>query len=177
MIYKYDMLDAVAKFILEFAPGQTEEHLYRGYQNRMALPDEQDYTIFAIEGTERVGTDISSYGQAADDKIDMLELRGYTVSVDFCSSDDKTAAMRATTLENIGRSYIAVDYLKQYGVNINYCNDVEYLPFTDNTDQYIYRYRVTLNLTKWERVTLPQQYAEQVKLQRIENIDTHHIPK
>lgn len=170
------MLDAVNKFILYCLPEIPQERLFRGYVNREALPGVQDYTVYAVNSTARIGTNVNDFAQAIDEKITTKVLREYTVDVDFFSLSQETARQRASTLEAIGRSYLGVDFFKQYEIGLNYAEDMNYLPYVDLTEQYIHRYRVSLHLTKWEEITVNQQYAEEVILQRVENIDTHHKP-
>lgn len=170
------MLSAVNDFILAYAPDVTQDMLYRGYQNRMALPEEQDYVIMAMLDTARIGTNVSDYSQSADEKYIAKTLREYTVSVDFCSINQESAQQRAMTLEVISNGYIAVDFFKQYGLSYNYADDIQYIPFVSEQDQYVHRYRINLHLTKWDEVAIKQQYAERVELSRVENIDAHHKP-
>lgn len=167
------VLDAVNDFILQFVPDVTQARLYRGYSNRMALPGENDYTVFAVAAAKRVGTNVNDYAQAVDGRITTRVLREYAVDVDFCSTSQEIANARAVTIENIGRSYIAVEFFKKYDLHFNYCDDIQYIPFTDETDQYVERYRVRLHFTKWEETSAPQEYAERVSADVI-NIDAKY---
>lgn len=169
------MLDAVAQFLLQFAPGQLEENLVQGYQNRMALPQTQSYTVLALSGTQRIGTNVNRYAQTADE-IEVMAQREYTVDVDFCDVRQGLAEEKARAVEIFGRNNLGVSFFKRLGIGLNYTDDMQYIPFVDATDQYIHRYRVVIHLTRWETVTAPQEYAERVELQRVENIDAHHKP-
>lgn len=163
------MYKAVNNFILNFTD-MTQEAVYQGYQNRAARPaDTQDFTVFAIADTERVGTNVTEF--TTDDTITQKALREYSIDVDFCSTSTELALQRARALETIGRSFIATDFFKAYGIGFNYCDDVLYLPYTDDTQQWVERCRVTLHLTRLEAVSVPQQYAERVKIDKVINID------
>lgn len=171
-----DILGAVNEFIMKYAPGVEQVQLYRGYQNRMALPSKQDYIVMSLGTTARIGTNVSDYDRSSDELYTTKTLREYTINVDFCSIYQEVAQRRAIVLEVISNGNIAVDFFKQYGLSYNYAEDVQYIPFISEQDQYVHRYRINLHLTKWDKVTIPQQYAERVELSRIENIDAHHKP-
>ncbi len=167
------MLDTVARFLLAYAPGQTEDHLFRGNQNRMALPDVQDFTIFDIAGTQRIGTNVGSYAQAANSIYETLVLREYTVQIDFFAEDHKTAAARATAIESLGRSYVGVKFFEQYGITLTYCDDAQYIPYTDLSEQYVYRYRITMHLTKWENYETSEDYFDEIVIKKFEIVNGH----
>lgn len=167
------MLSAVYDFVTTYTDAPPAS-VYRGYQNRTALPADNSYVIIAVESSQRVGTNVLDIGPAENGQIASIVLREYAVTVDFIGLDQGAVQDAANTLENIGRSYIAVDFFQQYNIGFNFVDDTEYLPFTDETDQQLHRYRVTLHFTRWETVTVSQQYAEQVAFSRVENIDAHH---
>lgn len=171
------MFDAVNNFILKYAPGVEQDSIYRGYFNRASLPQQQDYTVIAVSDTARVGTNVSDDAQGADNIYTTLALREYSVDVDFVHQDEAVARQRAAVIETLGRSYVAVDFFKALNIGFNYADPVLYLPFTDTSDQYVERYRVTLHLTVWDGVSVEQQYADKVEIQRVENIDAHHKPQ
>lgn len=171
-----DILTAVYDFITKFAAGVPTDNVFRGYQNRVALPKEQTYAVITLGDIERVGTNVFDQSNSGNGEITSRVMRVYTVDVDFISLDQSKAQRQATILENIGRSYIATDFFEKYNLYFNYVDDISYLPFVDETDQYLHRYRISLRLTAWDESTTSQEYAERVELQRVENIDTHHKP-
>lgn len=170
------VLDTVNKFILFACPDVQQETLYRGYENRNALPGEQDYTVYAIDSTARRGTNVNDFAQTVDDTMITKVLREYLVTVDFCNNSQETARNRAANLEGLANCYIGIDFFKKDNIGFTYADEPEYLPYTDLTEQYIHRYRVTLHMTVWEDYTAVQQYADEVVLRRVENIDAHHKP-
>lgn len=169
------MLEAVNDFVITYAPNAIQNNLFRGYQNRMALPQQQNFIVVSVEDTARVGTNTTDYSQADDGKLITKALREYLVSIDFCNIKQEIAQEQAANIEVISRSYIATDFFKQRDIGFNYADDIMYLPYVDEQDQYLHRYRVTLHLTKWEQVAINQDFAKTVQL-RIENIDAHHKP-
>lgn len=169
------MLGAVYDFVMAYAPNAIQNNIFRGWQNRMALPQTQEFIVISVQDTLRIGTNINNYEKSLDNKITTKTLREYIVDVDFCNIKKEIAQKQAATIESIGRSYIAVDFFNKYDIGFNYADDVEYLPYTDEQDQYLHRYRVSLHFTKWEETTIQQDYFSNVKL-RVENIDAHHKP-
>lgn len=165
------VLEAVNDYILQYTNVQ-QDNLFRGYQNRSALPQTQDYTMYWLGDNTRIGTNVD---EVKDTETTVNSLREYTVNIDFCGNDQEVVEERAKNLAVLGRSYFSVDFFKSYGITFNYAEEVKYLPFVDETEQYVHRYRIVLHLTRWDKVVVPQQTAIVVE-PRIENVDEHHKP-
>lgn len=162
-------------FIMAYAPNAVQNNLFRGWQNRMALPQAQNFIVVSVQDTLRIGTNTTDYSQAENNKLITKTLREYIIDIDFCNIKQDIAQQQAATIEGLSRSYVAVDFFNKYNIGFNYADDIEYLPYTDEQDQYLHRYRVSLHLTKWEEIAVNQDFANKVEL-RIENIDAHHKP-
>ncbi len=171
-----NIFTAIYDFIATFASGIPLDNIFRGYQNRVALPQEQTYAVITLADMDRVGTNILDQSNSGSGEITSKVMRVYTVDVDFISLDQSKAQRQASVLENFGRTYIATDFFEKYNLYFNYVDDISYLPFIDETDQYLHRYRISLHFSTWDETTTPQQYAERVEIQRVENIDAHHKP-
>lgn len=165
------MLEPIYDYVTTYT-NIPPDNVYVGYQNRVALPTQNLYAIIHIDGTERVGSNIIENG--TDDTVNSSILRSYAINIDFCGLNQSDVQEMAGTLENITRSYISTDFFKNYNISSTYADDIQYIPYVDEQEQYIHRYRLTLHYTKWETVTIAQQYADVVTISRIENIDTHH---
>ena len=165
------MLKAVNDFILQYTD-VVQDNLYRGYQNRSTLPQVNDYTMFYEQSVNRIGTNVD---EVKDTETEIKTLREYTVNIDFCGVDQESLAERATDIAVLGRSAYGCNFFKGYGITLNYADDVQYLPFVDEEQQYIHRYRIVLHLSRWDGVKLPQQTANVVS-PHIENVDVHHTP-
>ena len=170
------ILEAVYDFITTYALNVVADNVFRGWQNRMALPQTQNFIVISIQDTMRIGTNVTDYTQSAQGNIINQTLREYTVDIDFCNIDQEIAQEQASTIETLGRSDIGVTFFNKYtGLSLNYADDMEYMPYADEQDQYLHRYRVSLHLTQWDQTTLTQDYFNSVNL-RVENIDAHHKP-
>ena len=165
------MYEAVNDFILQYTD-VVQDNLYRGYQNRSTLPQTNDYTMFYEMSENRIGTNVD---EVRDKETEIKSLREYTMNIDFCGDNQESLMQRAKNLAIIGRSNFGCDFFKNYGIELNYAEDVQYLPFVDEEQQYIHRYRIILHLSRWDSVVLPQETANAVSAY-IENVDAHHKP-
>ena len=165
------VLEAVNDFILQYTD-VVQNNLFAGYQNRSTLPQINDYTFYYEQSVNRIGTNVDD---VKDTKTTVNSLREYVVNIDFCGDDQDALAKRAMNLAILGRSLYGCNFFKGYGITLNYAEDVQYLPFVDEEQQYIHRYRIVIHLTRWDSVILPQQTAIKVE-PHIENVDVHHQP-
>ena len=165
------MYEAVNDFILKYTD-VVQDNLYRGYQNHSTLPQVNDYTMFYEMSENRIGTNVD---EIRDTEAEIKSLREYTMNIDFCGDIQESLVERAKRLAIIGRSFVGCDFFKSYGITLNYAEDVQYLPFVDEEQQYIHRYRIVLHLSRWDNVVVPQQTAIVVE-PHIENVDVHHTP-
>jgi hypothetical protein len=169
-----NIMEAVYDFVVFFCPVLQADNVFIGYQNRSMLPDVQKYAVITLEDTTRIGTNVGDDMQSSANIYTTKALREYVVGIDLCSNNQFEAQELAQRLEIIGRDFRSTDFFSEYEVSCNYTEDIKYLPFVDGTEQYVQRYRVTLHLTMWNSMSVPQEYAEKVKLGRVENIDAHH---
>ena len=167
------LLDTVNDYILQYTD-VVQDNLFRGYQNRSTLPQTDDYTMFYMNNAVRVGTNVNEY---TNTEVKINALHEYTVNIDFCSSEQETAESHAKRLAVLGRSFVSCDFFKAQGFNLNYADDMQYLPFTDENSQWVHRYRITLHLTEWDKVTLTQQTAKEVTIQKVVNVDVEYPPQ
>lgn len=163
------MLEAVNDFILEYTDIEQDK-LFRGWQNRMALPSDQEYCLYYLSSTKRIGTNTKNW---SDFVADVNTLREYVVTIDINDIDSERAMNRAATLETIARSYLGTTFFKKRNCGLLYADDIRYMPFTDENHQYIYRYLVDLHLTAWNKAQVPQDSAIEVKIDKFINVDQY----
>lgn len=183
------MLNVVAEFLKQYI-GVQNDALYRGYSNRMALPGKQCYVVLAMLDTLRIGTNIQDYTRSEQSIRTPSALIEYIISVDFCSIDNEAALQKATTLEILSYDLGTVQFFNEYDMGFHYAENMDYLPFVAEQDEYVHRYRVNLHIGSWRSTDLKQEYAEDVRfgvvkptkpgdptrINRIENVDVHHKP-
>lgn len=165
------MYEAVNDFILKYTD-VVQDNLYRGYQNRSTLPQINDWTMYYEQSVNRIGTNVD---EVSDFETKLNTYREYTYNIDFCGDDQEKLSKRAKNLAVVGRSFVGCDFFKDYGISLNYAEDVQYLPFVDEEQQYIHRYRIVLHLARWDSVVIKQDTAIKADVY-IENVDAHHKP-
>lgn len=186
-----DLLTAVNRFILRYAdPAIDQERLYRGYQNRttvLSAEDGEDYCVYAISDTKRIGTNVTTFTANAN-TISTKSMREYAIEIDFSSTNETTARQRAEVIETLARSFIAVDFFREHGFGLLFADDIKPLPYVIGTEQYVYRYRLTLHVSGWLSAQAPQEYFDKAEIDPdlhpttgqqsyFENVDVHHPPK
>lgn len=168
-----ELLDAVNDYILAYTDA-VQERLFKGYGNRVTLPPDNDYTIFFEEEAERIGTNVTEF--TSQQTVVEKTLFERTVNIDFCGMDAAKVRRRAEALAILGRSYLSCDFFKKLGFNYNYADDMQFLPFTDEDQQYVHRYRIVLHVTEWASVALPQDNTETVTI-RVVDVDAAYPPQ
>lgn len=163
------ILEAVNDFVLAYTD-MAQEHIFQGYQNRYALPDEQDVCVISLVDNERIGTNVETW---TDTARTIKRLIRFTVDVDFIGTDLEKVRQRASNIEMVAWSGVAYRYFLDFGIASLYASPIQYIPYVDETSQYAERYRVTLQLSKWDTLELSEQTANKAEA-RLENIDVHH---
>lgn len=169
---------AVDAYLREYMqPALTPGQIYLGQQNNAALPTTREHVVFFIASTRRIGTNIGAQLVSDEGKTSTASYREYTVNVDFCDADYARSLQRAEHFETLGRSTVGVDFFKKnYDIALLYCDNMQFLPYVDDTNQYINRYRLPLHLAYWTTYEYPTEYFDKVAITRLENVDTHHKP-
>lgn len=83
-----------------------------------------------------------------------------------------------------------LNILKRWGVlilRLTFSKEIQYsfivlrkyavLPYTDDTNQYINRYRLPLHLAFWTVYEYQTEYFDKIAITRLENVDVHHKPE
>lgn len=159
-------------------PPLTAEQIYLGQQNNSALPKTREHVVFFLASTRRIGTNVGEQIVTEAGTTETRSYREYVVNVDFCDADYQRALQRAEYFETLGRSDIAVDFFKKnYNIALLYCENMQFLPYTDDTNQYINRYRLPLHLAFWTVYKYQTEYFDKIAITRLENVDVHHKPE
>lgn len=151
-----------------------ENKLIEGWQNRMALPEDNEYIQYYISGTKRIGTNTEKID---DYETTLHTLREYVVTIDINDYELDRPRKRATDLETVARSESGSMFFKENGVGLLFADDVRYMPFTNADNQYIYRYMLDLHIAMWDDTVLKESTAKEVKFEKIRNVDTYTPPR
>lgn len=176
-----DVYEAVRQFILAYGlPGYPLANIYQGWQNRAALPTENEYAVMSILWMQQHGTAVEFFtapdpDESVPGELTVKALTEIVVQVDFCSEDD-TARQRADRLSVVTRSSLGVMHFSDFGLSSLYADNVRDLSFVGGEEQFVRRYTATLHLSTNNGVTADFDYFNKVQMERIENVDVHHPP-
>ena len=171
-----DVLGAVYDFLttrLSPAP----QHIVRGWGNRAALPNSNDFVVLTLIGAARRGTNVRRWQTPADNapglNLNLAMLTVYDVQADFCGEDEETVSRAASQFVVLGRDAVAVDFFRPYGLSMLHADDPRALPFTNDQNQWQTRYSVTLHLAGWADVDVSVDAFDKAHI-TLENVDVHH---
>lgn len=178
-----DLYLATYEFLTLYAlPDYPAGNIYRGYQNRAALPaGSNEYAIMQITGQYRRGTNVDSYSaegmaQDEDGTLTTRELVECDMQLDFYSDSD-SARLRAQTVETLARSGLASQFFTQsFDVGCLYAGDLRDLSGITDADQYVQRFSVTLRLCCWVGVNVKIPWFDAVAV-GVKDVDVYYPPK
>lgn len=152
-------------------------NIVRGWQNRAALPNASSFVVLMLIAAPRRGTNVHTWADTADADTGITEtvsmLSEYSVQVDFCGLDAATVMVQASQLVMLARDAVGVNFFNAQGLSCLYADDPVSLPYSNELDQWVTRYSVTLHLSGWVRGDIQQDSFSDVTL-NIENVDVHH---
>lgn len=172
-----DVLGAVYQFCDQYLAPKPAT-IVRGWQNRAALPASSSLVILTLLDTIRHGTNARSWNMTppAGIKTTVSMLTEYVVQVDICGLDEEIVNAQAALLLMLGRDPLAVEFFKVFNLQPYFADDIKSLPFSNELDQWVVRYSVTLHLGGWTQITVNQDAFSDVHV-NIENVDVHHPPQ
>lgn len=172
-----DIYTAVFDYIATFAlPALDEKNIYRGWQNRAALPpDTNEYAVYTIISTVRHGASVEELNikGVADDQPEIIKVGTYyetAVQIDCCSDSDN-ARQRATMLANFARSSVGVNFFKKYGLSIIDSDSPSEITMFDESNQFVPRYMITLRLSYWVVGEIGMTWLNDVNFLGVRDVD------
>lgn len=110
-----DVLGAVFDF-LQARLSPVPPHIVRGWGNRAALPDSNEFVVLTLIGAARRGTNVRQWkmpaGNAPGLDLNLAMLTLYDVQVDFCGEDEETVSRSASQFVILGRDAVAADFFR-----------------------------------------------------------------
>lgn len=164
-----EVTEAARDFILEYFPEIPADRIIFGYQRQATLPKTEDFLIISLESVEHPGTGVQEY---ADEATKINGFYRYEVLLDFIGTNTDEQRARAFKLVTIARSPEAAVFFDSYSIGVNYANGAEYLPYIYEDNSYTARYRVPLNLSRWETAEISVTTAKEIDF-KVKNIDTY----
>ncbi len=192
MVHQLDILGAVNDWLLYMLPDMEQDMIQRGYQNMTHLPEDNTVVVLSYGGRYRIGTNVNNHIPDKD-IVRTKELVRYEILIDFISYDERDVWRWANTLSVVDTTPYPCKFFHTLGMEFLYCDDVQYLPWLDDSKQYIQRTRVPVSLSVWESVDVRQQYFDDATIkpkpdtpdnpappdqpkQYFELVDAHHKP-
>ncbi|MCC8189705.1 MAG: hypothetical protein LIP77_03570 [Planctomycetes bacterium] len=178
-----DVYGAFQAFIAAYGlPAFPAENVFRGWQDWSASPpDFNEFAVITILGTTRRGATVDEMPGAnvADDEPERYSLRTMyevTVQVEVCSETD-VARQRSYSLETCFRSFVGVSFFQRYGITAQYCSAIREMPDVDGVSQTVRRYALDFTCEYWAGVDVGSAWFNDVKIDRIEDVDAFYPPK
>ena len=176
MVHQLDILGAVNDWLLSLLPDVEQDMIIRGYQNLMPLPSDNTVIVISIGGRYRVGTNVNEH-ISEKDIVRTKELVRYEIIMDFISYDEIDEWKWANTVSVVDTTPYPCEFFHRHGIEFLYCDDIRYLPWTDDSKQYIHRNRINMSLSVWESVDIRQQYFDTVTVKpKPQNPDEQQPP-
>lgn len=171
-----DVLTAFHAFLTTYMANLVRpSNIIRGWENRSSLPpNENNYIIYSLSGATRVGTNARSEVDK-NGKFTMSTMFEGRVQIDFCSDTDESRTW-AAYCDSVLRSPVGPAFFKDYGFSTLYSEDLQSIEYTDGADQYLKRTVLTVHICYTLKSTFGVEYAENVALAKVENVDAHHKP-
>lgn len=162
-------MSAIYDFITEYTTIDKDK-LIEGWQNRMALPEDNEYIQYYISNTKRIGTNTEKND---DYETTLSTLREYVVTIDINDYELDRPRKRATDLETVARSELGSIFFKDRGIGLLFADDVRYMPFTNADNQFIYRYMLDLHIAVWDDVVVKESTAKEAYFKDVINVDKY----
>lgn len=190
MVEQLDILGAVNDYLLAMLPDVQQDMIIRGYQNLTTVPENNTAIVISFGGRYRIGTNVNE-NLIEKELVRTKELVRYEIIIDFISYDETDVWKWANTLSVVDTTPAPCRFFHKYGLEFLYCDDIRYLPWTDDSKQYIHRNRLAMDVSVWESVDIRQQYFDNVTIKPkpqgpdtppdqpkhyFELVDAHHKP-
>lgn len=170
------ILDAVRSFIMFCCPTVEKRHIIFGDTNNITLPKCNDdiFIVTPISQTRR-GTDITEYPEG-EDCVYIKEYVNCQVEIDAYSRSQFDAQDRIQTIETVYRSQFGVEFFKNHSIDCQHCEASRNVTSTLDSNQYVSRWLLDLELGFWKIVSIPQEFFDSVSLDGIVNVDVRFPP-
>lgn len=171
-----DVYTAMFDFVKAFAlPALPDANIYRAWQNRVALPTQEDFCVMSIISGIRVGTNVKI--KNIDPATDILRIRTCTlmkatVQLDFYSQNHE-GQQRAFAIEMVSRDAMAVDFLAAYNIAPLYIDPPKEMVMPAGNNQYNQRYMVQLHINFWASMDANVNWFNSVNLNMV-NVDERY---
>lgn len=173
---------ALYDFIVAYGvPAMDANNVRIGWEARSTLPaGTNDFAIITPGQAERTITSTERLvDTGADPDVgELYEVRSYysiLSQIDFCSSTD-IARQRVYSVDAIFRSLVGTNFFSKYGITAQYADNILESTYTDETEDFVRRYTLTLHFAYWAGVDVESSWFNSATIERFENVEVHHPP-
>jgi len=138
------------------------DNIVCGYNNRVPLPDNNDYIIFTILNPFRDCTPVVTY---SSNGLKSEQDYRVTVQIDFYGD---LAFDRANAIMNIARTEFLCDFLKQYSIQPISCDEAKNLTGISGEMEYVERWSVDFEIDYQDAVIDNQDWFNTAELNILE---------
>lgn len=153
---------AIDELIKKYTP-LTEDHIYRAYQNRVPLPEKNDFCVITLIEEGRYNTGIDTYSFPKDEQTIKLGIKA-RVQIDFYGDLSKNYA---NAIMNICNDTVGCTFLRPYGIQPLYCDNVENMTGVSGEKEYVERNTIEVYLTYKNAVVVSQDGFNTAKINNI----------
>lgn len=163
----------IEKFILTFScPALTDDgrHVIPGFVNDQSLPpDGGDFCVYSPIQFLRHGVNVETW-RKADDAVDYSEYIESVWQIDCYSTSPVRAMNRASGLEALVRSEVAVNALQASHISPLYGEGLTNLSGLLDSGKYVARWQFTARFGFWKKYAVEFSYFNAVDV-RVVNVD------
>lgn len=134
------------------------DHILAGYNNRVVLPDDNDYIIFTILSPVRYGTP-----RVVTNLIGTTSYQTYRLSVQIDFYGDLSFD-RANDIINVSRTEFLCQFLKPYGLQPIACDEAQNLTGVSGENEYVDRWTVRMEFDYDDAVSDSQDWFNTAEL-------------
>lgn len=159
---KQDIQKGIREMLKKYTDCKAENILC-GYNNRVPLPEDNNYIIFTVLNPFRYGTPKVRYS-SINGTTSTQDYRTL-VQIDFYG---QFALDRACDIINISRTEFLCDFLKAYGIQPISCDEAKNLTGISGEREYVERWSVDFEIDYQDAVSDSQDGFNTAKLNIIE---------
>lgn len=129
------------------------DQVVRGYSNNVPLP-KNDFILMNIIHEQPLSTNSNNYSKEVGN-VEVIQSVEIQMQIDFYG---ESSANNARVFCNLWRDFYSCEHLIH--CQPLYCDNLQYLPFTNEKSEYEERYTVTAHLTYNPVITHEQEFIE-----------------
>lgn len=158
---KQEIQKAIRDMLIEYTDCPAN-NIFCGYNNKVELPQSNDYIVFTVLNPVRTGTPllVNESTQEAGKMTSYQDFR-IEVQIDFYGN---FAFDRANDIINISRTDFLCAFFKPYNVQPIACDDARNLTGVSGEDEYVERWMVSLEIDYRDAVSVSQEVFNTAEL-------------